>query len=164
MSILLFPDEALTTPCDPVEHFGGDLLDEIQLMRDAMAQSRIKVMGIAANQVGVMKRILIMTNAVFINPAILKRSKTPANKAEMCLSSPGVREIVASRVDYVLIKYRTEDGKLRTGEIGGFEAVCMQHEMDHLDGIFWFSKLSNTGKKKVRKLKKSWGGHPVFAK
>lgn len=92
--------------------------------------------GLAANQVGIDKRIAIVDLHgklfVFINPEITKRTPQTTNKTESCLSCKGSRKITRSKG--ITVKYMTSAGTHSSVKLRGEEAIIMQHEVDHLDG------------------------------
>ena len=146
LPILRWPDPRLSTVCDPVSP-DEDLADLIRAMFDTMYNAPGR--GLAAPQVGVLKRLFVMdcgwkdgtmTPMVCINPEIL-RADGMAPGAEGCLSIPGVLAEVM-RPERILLRYRDQHGAVQTVELDGFEARCAQHELDHLDGIVTFDRLS----------------------
>ena len=119
--------------------------------------------GLAANQVGVAKRIFVMdtsmsgqTRHTFINPEIIESSEIQRWR-EGCLSFPEVFSYV-KRPNKIKVRSLDIDGKLVELELQGIEAVCFQHELDHLNGINFYDHLSqlqkNMIRKKMRNLKK----------
>lgn len=147
LPIVKYPDPILSTPCSPVE-FGAttrtfDLeatLDEmIQIMR---AENGI---GLAANQIGLGVRMFIMLDQKlklweFINPEIVDR-EGHIQINEGCLSAPGAF-VQVPRAQTVTVKAQNRKGEEFTVICEDVEAVCIQHEMDHLDGIFYLEKTS----------------------
>lgn len=141
MEIIQYPNEILSTPCDPVTEFDEELHKLIDGMRHAMAESN--GMGLSANQVGSNKRIFIMQSrdAVieFINPVITDRTGNTLLD-EGCLSAPGV-SLQIPRAEQVTVRAQKRSGEEFYGICFGIEAVCVQHEIDHLDGIFFLEKV-----------------------
>ena len=94
--------------------------------------------GLAANQVGVLKRIIVVLidekPTVMINPEILEYSETLCEMEEGCLSIPG-EYIHITRPETVKVKFRDTKGKPHIGYYSGLTSIVMQHEIDHLDGI-----------------------------
>jgi peptide deformylase len=120
--------------------------------------------GLAAPQVDVHKRLLVMDIAerdgdskpfVMINPVILERSESEAVYEEGCLSVPGHYADVA-RPDKVRVRYLDRDGVEQEIAAEGFLATCLQHEMDHLDGILFVDRISALKRNMIlRKLAKA---------
>ncbi|MDH3662472.1 MAG: peptide deformylase [Alphaproteobacteria bacterium] len=147
LDIILAPDPRLTAPCEPVEAVDGAL----QRLMDDMLETMYKApgIGLAAPQVGVMKRFFVVDvgeeNArdprFFINPEITDRSETTSVYEEGCLSLPKQFADV-ERSDAVSLRYRDRRGAERTLDADGMLARCIQHEMDHLDGILFIDHLS----------------------
>lgn len=105
--------------------------------------------GLAAPQVGVLKRLFVMdcgwkdgemTPLACINPEII-HSEGMAPGSEGCLSIPGVLAEVM-RPERIVLRYLDQDGAAQEVPLDGFEARCAQHELDHLDGIVTFDRLS----------------------
>lgn len=124
----------------------------IRRLADEMLESMYasEGVGLAAVQIGVPKRVLVMDLAqkdgrreprVFVNPKILWASDETAVCQEGCLSLPDIWEEV-ERPAQVRAEYLDRDGKLRTLEAEGLLATCLQHEIDHLEGILFVDHLS----------------------
>ena len=147
MEILRWPDPTLKTAAETVEQgteLGALLADMFDTMYDAPGR------GLAAPQVGVLKRVFVMdctwkdgprSPLACVNPQILWRSDEIATHEEGCLSIPGV---VASlpRPARVRMRWHDADWALHEAELSGFEAVCAQHEFDHLEGRVYLDYLS----------------------
>ncbi|MFP5519857.1 MAG: peptide deformylase [Bdellovibrionia bacterium] len=181
MKILKFPDPLLREVSQRVETFGPELEtlanDMIETMYDANG------IGLAAPQVGVLKRFLVIDTRpkdekgrrykydemtelekqvpqplVLINPEIVKgEGKTTFD--EGCLSVPGYYETV-ERFDYVEIKAFDVHGKEFIVKSDGLLAICMQHEMDHLEGTLFIDHLSFVKSNKIKNQIKKYG-YPV---
>ncbi len=99
--------------------------------------------GIAAPQIGVHKRVIIINMgkgaASYINPKITSKSKTLVESEEGCLSVPGVFGIV-ERSKAVTVEFIKNNGKSKKMKVKGLEAIVFQHEIDHLDGILFIDK------------------------
>lgn len=136
-------DELLSKVSKPVVDFDerlGELLDD---MKDTMYKH--EGAGLAAVQVGVLKRMFVMDVGhgvrECINPKILKQEGINKIKIEGCLSVPGKCGLV-ERPDKVWVEYQDRNGEKITKKFTGFEAKCFCHESDHLDGILYTSKAS----------------------
>lgn len=105
-------------------------------LKDTLKAHRGKCVGMAANMIGVAKRIIIVDSGlgyiVMINPVITDRQDA-FDTEEGCLSLEGVRRTV--RYGRIKVRYLGEDFKPRQAEYSGFTAQVIQHECDHLDGI-----------------------------
>ena len=129
----------LRTICPIVEDNEMDLLpaikdDMLKILESSNAR------GLAAPQVGLLKRILIlktnmMQNILFMaNPNIVKSSSMCLYYKEGCLSLPDIR-VTTNRSRQVTVEYFDENGTVQVKRLGGIDAVCVQHEIDHLNGI-----------------------------
>lgn len=159
MEILKFPAEELFTPCKDVTVFGPELLVLLESMWAAMTSNN--GIGLASNQVGLDYRMFTMLGPngeklFIINPKILKKSETSANIKEGCLSAPGEFLILPERAHIVQIMYQVEDGSHRTGIFTSIHAVCVQHEMDHLEGKSHLQSKS-LSRQMRRQLQRKWG-------
>ncbi|MDR6997956.1 peptide deformylase [Neobacillus niacini] len=141
--IVNYPAEILEQPCKPVTKFDrklGKLLDD---MYDTMIQ--YDGVGLAAPQIGLGERIAIVDiddehgTIELINPKLLESSGEQTGP-EGCLSFPGLFGEV-TRANYVKIEALNRKGKKYTFEAEGFLARAIQHEMDHLDGVLFTSKV-----------------------
>ena len=169
------PDPVLRQISRPVETFDDDLKTLISDMFETMYHA--PGIGLAAVQVGVPIRLLVMDlqepadpedpesppvkePRVFINPEILWASETTVPYTEGCLSVPDQYAEVL-RPDRVRAKWQDEEGAIHEAELDGLLAVCLQHEMDHLEGILFIDHLSRLKRdmvlKKLAKLRKERG-------
>lgn len=145
LPILHYPDERLHRVAAPV----GDINDRIrQLVRD-MAETMYAApgIGLAATQVDVHEQVIVIDLSethdqlqVFINPVIVD-SRGEAEYEEGCLSVPGIYETV-TRAEWIRVEALGADGKRFSLETDGLLAVCIQHEMDHLEGKVFVEYLS----------------------
>ena len=145
--IVHWPDPRLTTVCDPVGKVTAAtrklVLDMFETMYEAPGR------GLAAPQVGVMQRIFVTdttwkegdrTPLVFINPEITDRATDLVTQEEGCLSIPGVLTPIARPAE-VTLRWTDLEGMPREQRFTGFAAACVQHELDHLDGILTLDRL-----------------------
>src|SRR6476646_2751417 len=151
--ILEVPDPRLREISKPVETFDKDLRVLISDMFETMYEA--PGIGLAAVQVGVPKRVLVIDlqepeeedgepvrdPRVFINPEIVEHSDEEVPYTEGCLSVPDQFAEV-DRPDRVRARWLDLDGKPREEEITGLLATCLQHEMDHLNGVLFIDHLS----------------------
>ncbi|MGZ2411449.1 peptide deformylase [Sphingomonas sp. F9_3S_D5_B_2] len=167
--ILEVPDPRLREISKPVERFDEDLrilvADMFETMYDAPG------IGLAAIQVGVPQRVLVIDlqepveedgepvkdPKVFINPEILEHSDQDVPYNEGCLSVPDQYAEV-DRPDRIKARWKDLDGTVHEEEIDGLLATCLQHEMDHLNGVLFIDHLSRLKRdmilKKIAKLRK----------
>jgi len=154
MSILEFPDPRLTKVARVVEDFD----DALKLLVGDMTQTMYsaKGIGLAATQVNVHKRLLVMDISehqdqprVYINPQILSQ-QGEQNCEEGCLSVPGVYASV-KRAEQVTVRAQDVEGSFFEEHLEGLHAVCIQHEMDHLVGRLFVDYLSPLKRNMVRK-------------
>jgi len=158
LPILRYPDERLHKIASPVEVVN----DEIRRLVEDMAHTMYAApgIGLAATQVDVHKRIIVIDTSethdrlqVFINPQLLEL-RGQAECEEGCLSVPGIYELV-TRAEWIRVRALGTDGKSFDLEASGLLAVCVQHEMDHLDGKVFVEYLSRLKQSRiVAKLKK----------
>jgi len=172
LRILEIPDPVLrqlSTPVDAVDdQLRALIADMFETMYDAPG------IGLAAVQVGVLKRLLVMDlqepaeeggepvrgPRVFINPEILSRSDEQVPYTEGCLSVPDqYGEVLRPAV--IRARWLDETGATREDELTGLLAVCLQHEIDHLDGVLFIDHLSRLKReillKKLAKMRKERG-------
>lgn len=144
----LIPDPVLQTVCTPVTSFDDALAALTRDMFETMYAATGR--GLAAPQVGQTQRVFVMdalwkqadpTPMLFVNPEIVSRSAQMAVLEEGCLSIPDVLVRVA-RPDEVSLRWQDLDGVWQTQSFTGFEAACVQHEMDHLDGVLMTDKTA----------------------
>ncbi len=154
LTILEFPDPRLRKKASPVEAVDDDLRTLIDDMFETMYQA--PGIGLAATQVDVHRRLLVADvsvekNAphVLINPEILEMDGVAVSE-EGCLSVPGYYEEV-ERAEHIRVRYLDRDGKSVEQEMEGLLAICVQHEIDHLDGKLFVDYLSETKRQRIRK-------------
>ena len=154
LDILHFPDPRLRTKAQPVEKVDDDLRKLIDDMFDTMYDA--PGIGLAATQVNVHKRIVVIDISeehddplCLINPEIIARDGEE-EMDEGCLSVPGVYEKVV-RADHIRIRTLTREGDTIEFDAEGLLAVCIQHELDHLDGKLFIDYLSNLKRQRIRK-------------
>ncbi|MEJ2515432.1 MAG: peptide deformylase [Gammaproteobacteria bacterium] len=165
LKILEYPDPRLRTRAEPV----AEVTDEIRQLASDMLETMYAApgIGLAATQVNVHKRMLVADVSeekdaphVFINPEILEQRGVETME-EGCLSVPGVYESV-SRADWIRVRALGTDGEPFETELEGLLAVCVQHEMDHLEGKLFVDYLSDLKRQRIRKrLEKERRQRPV---
>ena len=154
LTILEFPDPRLRTRATPVVQVDAPLRDLIDDMLETM-YAAIGI-GLAATQVNVHRRLLVADVSegrneprVYINPEILDRTGTETMQ-EGCLSVPGYFDEV-ERAERIRVRALDRDGKAFEEDLEGLLAVCVQHEIDHLDGKLFVDYLSEMKRQRVRK-------------
>ena len=154
LTILEYPDPRLRTRARPVEQFDAALGKLIDDMFETMYEA--PGIGLAASQVDVHRRLIIMDVSedrsqplVFINPEILEREGA-AKTEEGCLSVPGVFDDV-ERAARVRVRAQDQTGAVFERDLDGVVAVCLQHEMDHLEGKLFVDYLSDLKRDRIRK-------------
>ena len=154
LNILHFPDDRLRTIAKPVETVTDKHRTLIKNMLETMYDA--PGIGLAATQVNVHERILVMDISeeknepiVLINPEILEKSGDEEFD-EGCLSVPGIYETV-HRAEKVRVKALNPDGESFEMDAHGLLAVCIQHEIDHLQGKLFVDYLSQLKKQRIRK-------------
>ena len=160
--ILVVPNPILKQVSTPVE---GGVDDALRALMDEMLETMYAApgIGLAAIQVGVPKRVIVMDLARegedkaprhFVNPEIVWRSEETQAYEEGCLSVPDYFDEV-QRPAKVRLRYLNYQGEEIEEDAEGLFAVCIQHEMDHLDGVLFIDHLSRLKREQaVRKVKK----------
>lgn len=151
LPIVAYPDPRLRAVAEPVERFDAELRQLADDLRDTMRAA--PGVGITAPHVGVMKRVVVLELKpgevwVYVNPKLLWSSPETDRATEGSVSMPGVTEEV-ERAAKVRLSYQNLDGAEHTEEAEGFLAICHQHEIDQLDGIFWLQRLSRLKRERV---------------
>lgn len=152
--LVLFPDPRLRLPAAPVTTFDGPLRmladDLLDTLRAAPG------IGITAPHVGVPTRLVVLDLGsgdpvrVLVNPRILDLSGAPVSHAEGSISMPGISEEV-ERPAHVRVSYQDLAGAEHEIAADGLLGVCLQHEIDQLDGIFWLQRLSRLKRERAVK-------------
>ncbi len=158
LSILLYPDARLHSVARPVLEVNEEIRKLINDMGETMYAA--PGVGLAATQVDVHQRVIVIDTSpardqlrVFINPEIVLASGV-SDCEEGCLSVPGVYEKI-QRSQHIRVRALGADGASFEYEADGMEAVCIQHEMDHLDGKVFVEKLSRLKRQRILvKIKK----------
>jgi peptide deformylase len=154
LTILEYPDPRLRTRAAPVTAFDADLGQLAEDMLKTMYNA--KGVGLAATQVNVHKRMLVLDVSeernkplILVNPGLLELVDKSVNQ-EGCLSVPGVFEDV-ERARRIRVEYHDTKGVKHELEAEGLLAVCIQHEMDHLEGKLFVDYLSELKRERIRK-------------
>jgi len=163
IEIVTYPDPVLKKKAELVENIDGNIQSLIDTMSTLMYQS--SGIGLAANQVGIGKRVIIFDIhykekgkdlTVLINPTIIF-AEDKIEFEEGCLSVPDFEEKI-TRKKYIQVQGLDRDGKPINIEAEDLTAICIQHEIDHIDGTLILDHVShlkrNIYKRKVEKLMK----------
>lgn len=154
LKILEFPDPRLRTKAAEVADIDDKLLKLIDNMFETMYSA--PGIGLAATQVDIHRRLLVADVSserddphALINPLILEQDGRIVTE-EGCLSVPGFFEEV-ERAEHVRVRYLTTDGEETEADFEDMLAVCIQHEIDHLDGKLFVDYLSEAKRQRIRK-------------
>jgi peptide deformylase len=156
LKVVEWPAKVLETPALEVKDFNADLVRFVADMHETMQHSN--GIGLAANQVGDLRRVIVIDiphaggetdgevkwwhnkRFTFVNPLITKKSGT-IKWQEGCLSFPEIFDFV-DRAAEVWVKALDETGKEFEVHAEGLFSVCLQHEIDHIDGVVFFKRMS----------------------
>ena len=166
LPLVIAPDVRLKTKSSPIDAIDDEIKTLAADLFDTMYYER--GIGLAAVQVGVLKRMLVADVTwrenegpgeqwVLINPEIISGSEDERVYKEGCLSFPDQFAEV-TRPDAVKVRYQDLDGKTHERDFDGLLATCIQHEIDHLNGIVFVDHISNLKRdmilRKLQKMKK----------
>ena len=151
--ILTYPDPRLKTVCTPVAELDDEVQSLIQDLIDTMVAAGHSV-GVAAPQIGDCRRVVVVDVShsklgkennhglmVMVNPEILEREGCETMR-EGCMSVPDFTGNV-TRAQNILVQFLDREGRDQVFRASGFEAVAIQHELDHLDGMLFLDRVSN---------------------
>ena len=154
MNLVAASDPILKQPCD-VFDFTNPPMDPIEL-----AQNLVKTMydnngiGLAANQVGIPYRVFAMRgspeNFVCFNPKVVQESEMQVTLEEGCLTYPGLL-VKIKRPQHVRVRFTMPTGEVVTKQFTGMTARIFQHELDHLDGVVFYSRANLYHREKALK-------------
>jgi peptide deformylase len=154
LEVLHFPDPRLRNCAKPVAEFDHKLREFVDSMLETMYHC--SGVGLAAIQVGVAWRVVVIDVSeerdqplCLVNPEIIEREGEEESE-EGCLSVPSIYEMV-TRAERVWIKAQDKNGEQIEMEADGLLAVCIQHEIDHLDGKLFIDYLSGLKRQRIRK-------------
>lgn len=143
--IIKFPNPLLRAVADPVEVFDSDLSSLAGDLVDTMHAA--PGIGITGPHIGILKRLVVIQvppaakPGIYVNPSVVEASTEMIRHTEGSVSMPGVTEDI-DRHARVRIRYQDLDGNEQLEDADGLLAVCHQHEIDQLDGLFWTHRLS----------------------
>ncbi|MFO1375426.1 MAG: peptide deformylase [Steroidobacteraceae bacterium] len=154
LTILEYPDPRLRTVAAPVATVDDEVRTLIADMLETMYAA--KGIGLAATQVDVHRRLLVIDVSderneprVFVDPEVIARDATGSHQ-EGCLSVPGIYEDV-QRAQRIRVRALDRDGRPFELDADGLLAICIQHEIDHLDGRLFVDYLSELKRQRIRK-------------
>lgn len=160
LKLVDFYDPILRKPTEKYDFNAFNAIKDAEFLAYSLAETMQKYggLGISANQVGINKRVCAVaaeeTIWVMFNPEIVEKSLTNSKFSEGCLSYPGLY-IKIPRAETVKVRFQAIGGQIVEKEVSGLTSVCIQHELDHLDGIVYTDKVSpiklDQAKRKVKK-------------
>jgi peptide deformylase len=157
-TIIRYPDPRLALPAQPVTSFDGALRELAQDLLETMHAA--PGIGITAPHIGISLRVVVLDldpverARTYVNPEIVWASSETILHQEGSVSMPGVNDDI-TRHARVRIGYRDIHGNQRTEESEGLRAVCHQHEIDQLNGLFWIMRLSRLRRERlIRRFEK----------
>lgn len=155
LKIIKYPDLFLKQKCLLVTSYDKELKTFAEDMLEIMYKS--EGIGLSAIQVGVLKRLIVVDVSeeqnkplVLVNPVIKPSGGKIVDFKEGCLSFPGIYESV-KRIEEIEVDYNNVSGKQLTIKATGLLSICIQHEVDHLDGIVFLDKLSGLKRNRAEK-------------
>lgn len=153
-SIVRFPDPLLRTVAEPIQLFdsalsslAGDLIDTMHAAPG---------IGITGPHIGILKRVVVIQlpsaakPGIYVNPSVIQASPEMTRHEEGSVSMPGVTEEI-ERHARIRVRYQDLEGNERFEDADGLLAVCHQHEIDQLDGLFWTHRLSRLKRDRLTK-------------
>lgn len=151
--IRLYPDPILKQVCTPIEKLDAKADELVQDLVDTMVGAGHSV-GVAAPQIGVPERVVVVDVSgskmgkdnnhgllTMINPEIIRKEGSKVMR-EGCMSVPDYTGNV-TRAEAIIVQFLDRDGRERVINSSGFEAVAIQHELDHLDGMLFLDRVSS---------------------
>lgn len=145
LTLRLFPDPILRKKAEEVTDFSN--VSSIVKEMFAIMKTHEGI-GLAANQAGVLKRVFVMqlpdaeSPQAFLNPKVIKSSTDKYKYEEGCLSLPGVSGFI-SRPKTITLTWQDIEGQQHEQEFSDLASTCIQHEIDHLDGILFPDRVAN---------------------
>lgn len=155
LKIIKYPDPFLKQKCLPVTSFDKELKILADNMLNTMYES--EGIGLSAIQVGVLKRVIVIDITeelkkplILINPVITPSNSKFLEFKEGCLSFPGIYESV-KRNEEIAVDYKSIEGKKLSMKATGLLSICIQHEVDHLEGVVFLDRLSGLKRNRAEK-------------
>ncbi|MCA0048122.1 peptide deformylase [Mesorhizobium sp. B283B1A] len=143
--IIRFPNPLLRAVAEPVKLFDSDLQGLAGDLVDTMHAA--PGIGITAPHIGILRRLVVIQlpsaakPGIYVNPSVIQASTEMILHAEGSVSMPGVTEDI-ERHARIIVRYQDLDGNEQFENAEGLLAVCHQHEIDQLDGLFWTHRLT----------------------
>lgn len=163
-SIIRFPNPLLRAVAEPIQLFDNELSSLADDLIDTMHAA--PGIGITAPHIGILNRLVVIQlpaaakPGIYVNPSVIQASPEMIRQTEGSVSMPGVTEEI-ERHARVRVRYQDLDGNERFEDADGLLAVCHQHEIDQLDGLFWTHRLSRLRRDRLIKrydklMRPSW--------
>ena len=155
LKIIKYPDPFLKQKCLPVTSFDK----ELKILTDNMLKTMYESegIGLSAIQIGVLKRIIVIDITeelkkplILINPVITPSNSKFLEFKEGCLSFPGIYESI-KRNEEIAVDYNSIEGKKLSMKATGLLSICIQHEVDHLEGVVFLDRLSGLKRNRAEK-------------
>ena len=155
LKIIKYPDPFLKQKCLPVTSFDK----ELKILADNMLKTMYESegIGLSAIQIGVLKRVIVIDITeelkkplILINPVITPSNSKFLEFKEGCLSFPGIYESV-KRNEEIAVDYKSIEGKKLSMKASGLLSICIQHEVDHLEGVVFLDRLSGLKRNRAEK-------------
>ena len=155
LKIIKYPDPFLKQKCLPVTSFDK----ELKILADNMLKTMYESegIGLSAIQIGVLKRVIVIDITeelkkplILINPVITPSNSKFLEFKEGCLSFPGIYESV-KRNEEIAVDYKSIEGKKLSMKATGLLSICIQHEVDHLEGVVFLDRLSGLKRNRAEK-------------
>lgn len=159
LKLVDYYDPILRTPTIPWDFTRPEKEAEFIAFSLTETLERQQGLGLSANQVGLRDRVCAINAGkefwIMFNPKIINKSNTESKYSEGCLSYPGLF-LHLQRSDRIVVEFQAIGGQLVQKEVDGLTAVCIQHEIDHLDGILYTDRVHPIHLEKAkRKIKKN---------
>ena len=155
LKIIKYPDPFLKQKCLPVTSFDK----ELKILADNMLKTMYESegIGLSAIQIGVLKRVIVIDITeelkkplILINPVITPSNSKFLEFKEGCLSFPGIYESV-KRNEEIAVDYNSIEGEKLSMKATGLLSICIQHEVDHLEGVVFLDRLSGLKRNRAEK-------------
>ncbi len=154
LEIIKYPDKKLKNIAQPIDIIDKKTKNEIESMIETMFF--FKGIGLSSTQVNINKRIIIISinekqkSMTLINPMIINNKSKIIQSREGCLSFPGIF-VSIKRYKSILVKYKDINNTIKITNFDNISSICIQHEIDHLNGITIYERISSLKKKLINK-------------
>lgn len=152
--LILFPDPRLRLRSEPVDSFDAGLRALVRDVSDTL--DAVAAAGLTAAHLGTLLRVVVLRPepgapaTTYVNPVLTWQSEARVAGREGSVSMPGVSEEV-ERAGHLRLRFQDAAGVAHEAEAEGFQAACLLHEIDQLDGVFWIERLSRLRRERVLK-------------